>query len=891
MFNFRETNLWKAAFAVDKSDPTYEGRDRLRNALERMRENVSQLLTMVPVDCKDLTVHDVSHLDALWEMSALLAGDDSDLNPAETFVLGASILLHDAGLTTASYPGGLVEIKETIEWRDTAASFLRSNGLEVTETLISEPPLNLLPIIKFAVLRALHAKQAEVMVSRFWTKPNGEQLFLLEDPDLRAAFGSSIGRIAHSHHWNADKLPEKLIGNIGSCISLPADWSVSELKIACFLRCADACHIDRRRAPSFLYAAINPQGISSIHWQAQNKINKANVKGSKMIFSAGQPFRANEAEAWWLVYELVRVADNEIRSSNALLEESGFRPFTVTRVLGAESPRALAKQILPEGWRPVDAEVRVSDPVGLARSLGGKNLYGQDKLAPVRELLQNAADAIRARRQIEDRPDGWGEISVTVEASEEADAAWLHVDDNGIGMSERVLAGPLIDFGKSIWNSSLLREEFPGVESKVLKPVGKFGIGFFSTFELANDVRVVSRPYNSALSDGKVLEFRGLTSRPLIRQAADKELPRDVFTRVSLRIDDYKAIQTLEPIFHTELFRFRRATNEPFDVALRRLVSTLDIHVKFNDKISGRNFQHEANIYDVHPDVFLDEIYSHFSERSKTIIKDTYASRMRLLKAKDGTVFGRAALVVGDKSDDFHGFVSVGGFLLSAGGGIGVSYIGVVEGEAEGAARRAGIPTVPQEVISNWITEQAQILVEEADRYRKIELLNAAASVLKAGGDPLGLPYCFNRSKLRDYKSTKQYISEIEEIIIPLSQPYSSTLKVRGFDNLRADHFFLEMIDNVFILPNDEQELFPEEMTRLITKEGRTNITRADFSKNVSIIRLFYFMDLVASIWEVQPTLKVGSIQIFKPLVYSPPPPVWALRIIKPRDSGRSDDS
>src|SRR5262249_49365264 len=150
-------------------------------------------------------------------------------------------------------------------------------------------------------------------------------------------------------------------------------------------------------------------------------------------------------------------------------------------VYGAEGPSLLARQIQVIGWRPVDAEIRVTDPVRLAQTLGGKNLYGDNVLAPIRELLQNAVDAVRARRKSEGRDERWGKIRLLVEEQKTPSGSelWLHVDDNGIGMSERVLVGPLLDFGNSFWTSHVLREEWPGLESSGLVPIGKFGIGFF----------------------------------------------------------------------------------------------------------------------------------------------------------------------------------------------------------------------------------------------------------------------------------------------------------------------------------------------------------------------------------------------------------------------------
>src|SRR5690606_6579524 len=88
---------------------------------------VSQLVTQIPVDCRELTIHDVTHLDALWITAQEIAGDKLALNPAEAFVFGAAVLIHDAGLTTIAYPGGKDELKASALWEDIAAPYQDRN--------------------------------------------------------------------------------------------------------------------------------------------------------------------------------------------------------------------------------------------------------------------------------------------------------------------------------------------------------------------------------------------------------------------------------------------------------------------------------------------------------------------------------------------------------------------------------------------------------------------------------------------------------------------------------------------------------------------------------------------------------------------------------------------
>src|SRR3546814_4635789 len=82
-----------------------------------MRTRASALVAKIAGDLPHMTVHDVTHLDALWEMASIATGESFDLNPAEAFVFGGAILLHDAAMTLAAFPGGIVELREQTEWR------------------------------------------------------------------------------------------------------------------------------------------------------------------------------------------------------------------------------------------------------------------------------------------------------------------------------------------------------------------------------------------------------------------------------------------------------------------------------------------------------------------------------------------------------------------------------------------------------------------------------------------------------------------------------------------------------------------------------------------------------------------------------------------------------
>ena len=65
-----------------------------------------------------LTLHDVTHLDALWETADLIAGDKYPLNPLEAFVFGSAVLLHDSAMCWEAYANGQQGVRNTTEWKD-----------------------------------------------------------------------------------------------------------------------------------------------------------------------------------------------------------------------------------------------------------------------------------------------------------------------------------------------------------------------------------------------------------------------------------------------------------------------------------------------------------------------------------------------------------------------------------------------------------------------------------------------------------------------------------------------------------------------------------------------------------------------------------------------------
>jgi molecular chaperone HtpG len=123
----------------------------------------------------------------------------------------------------------------------------------------------------------------------------------------------------------------------------------------------------------------------------------------------------------------------------------------------------------------VDAHSFQVDLRGLVDLLS-HHLYSSPRVY-VRELLQNAVDAITARRQGD--PAASAVIRITV------DEAGLCISDSGIGLTE----ADAHRFLATIGNSSK-RDDLAGARQEFL---GQFGIGLLACFTVADQIRVVTR--------------------------------------------------------------------------------------------------------------------------------------------------------------------------------------------------------------------------------------------------------------------------------------------------------------------------------------------------------------------------------------------------------------
>jgi len=336
-------------------------------------------------------------------------------------------------------------------------------------------------------------------------------------------------------------------------------------------------------------------------------------------------------------------------------------------------------------------------------------------------------------------------------------------------MSQRVLTDFLLDFGKSFWGSPEMQEQFPGLLFSGLKPIGKYGIGFFSVFMIAERVLVITRRSDAAARETLVLEFSsGLQGRPILRPADRDEQLIDGGTHVRIKLQR-------DPLGEGGLLEIGRGDEtRSLAEACALLCPGIDVDLFVKETGAERKVV-DANDWTVMEGKDLlarlrfqtnvessEEDLSDFCERA--------APNLRLMRNANGDVVGRALISIGyggppqmlgrksKGTEDFHGCVTVGGLRACAISGV----VGVLSGRPLRASRQVAVPLVEVSTLRSWAEDQADLVPR---LWLDPESQMACAQyIAMCGGRTKGLPIGFHRERwvtaeeIEEYFVSKTYV-------------------------------------------------------------------------------------------------------------------------------------
>ena len=141
-------------------------------------------------------------------------------------------------------------------------------------------------------------------------------------------------------------------------------------------------------------------------------------------------------------------------------------------------------------------------------NLLAKSLYSNKEVF-LRELVSNASDAIDKLRFLSiTKPELIAEDPVfAIRIKTDEDAGTLTISDNGVGMTMEEAKAHLGTIAKS--GTEEFMKGLSGDEKKDSQLIGQFGVGFYSSFIVADRVTVVSRSANAKADEAVRWESEG----------------------------------------------------------------------------------------------------------------------------------------------------------------------------------------------------------------------------------------------------------------------------------------------------------------------------------------------------------------------------------------------
>lgn len=148
----------------------------------------------------------------------------------------------------------------------------------------------------------------------------------------------------------------------------------------------------------------------------------------------------------------------------------------------------------------------------------GNHLYSSQDVF-IRELLQNAIDAISARKEAE---PNWSEGKIVVSLIHSGQEKTIVFEDNGIGLTEEEIHRFLAIIGESSKRGSIH-------EDATHDYIGRFGIGLLSCFMVSDEIDVITR----SLKDPRSYHWKGLKDGTYVIQPLESQL--EPGTRIYLK--------------------------------------------------------------------------------------------------------------------------------------------------------------------------------------------------------------------------------------------------------------------------------------------------------------------------------------------------------------------
>ena len=408
------------------------------------------------------TLHDETHICNVLRIMAQLLGDHTDkLTRDEAAMLILAACCHDMGMSYSDQ-----EKQELLDDRDRIDQYLEQHHDEYVKaykTNPDEPTFTDKMLRKY--LRSIHHERISELLNR---KPWPECLRGKVDR-------KDLVRVCQSHGDNPSSLND-----------LGCTPTVDLRFCAVLLRLADILDFDTIRAPKAVYdycgfndAKGDEAKYSKTEWEkhlASQGFDFIHVADRSVPYDLPYHATSKSMQIKQAVNSYLDWVDSELNECGKLLRRyvGEWQDFIL--------PNKILRTIETEGY--VSGQYHLTmDQDKVMELLVGEEMYN-DPSAFVRELIQNAIDAVRTREQLDkQRPKSW-KPQINIRSWIDMDGYhWFRIEDNGTGMTKEIIENYFLKIGKSYYTSDTFQKD--KIRCRVdpdYTPISRFGIGILSCF-------------------------------------------------------------------------------------------------------------------------------------------------------------------------------------------------------------------------------------------------------------------------------------------------------------------------------------------------------------------------------------------------------------------------
>lgn len=496
----------------------------------------------------EYTDHDITHFEAVLETAVDLATEKSRelMSDIDFALLTTSVMLHDLGmhltkdgfctLISADSPLRPIEGFGDRPWNELWVSFLAearrfdANKLEslfganykpVTEFPSFDDPWNEFDYLLVGeFLRRHHPRLAHEIALQGLPSVNGTVVRLCQADTEYEKFLSDIGGlVARSHGMALRQTFSYLERKYNNKIETR---SAHPIYLMSLLRIADYLQIQNERAPAARTQVSKFNSpISTREWSVHQCVSDiTNLTDPEAIDITAQP---EGVETFLRLKHWVEDLQRELDFTWATLGEVyGLHSHSGLNKLGLRIRRIKSNIDDVEGFAKTVDYI----PERIAFETSGSELlkllvgplYSNDISVGLRELVQNATDAVKELDQLvrdgsidepKRRTDVIGDVQIDFELSNDRQGgAWnkvtkIVITDRGVGMTQDIIKDYFLMAGASFRSSDAWRKKFERSDGlNAVQRTGRFGVGALAAFLLGDKITVETRHYSEPTSRG-----------------------------------------------------------------------------------------------------------------------------------------------------------------------------------------------------------------------------------------------------------------------------------------------------------------------------------------------------------------------------------------------------